>query len=135
MWETPLLVAIVTISMSIFVWFVYDSFFNYPRIKKGKVVGKIFQDDRRWVRYKAVPTGRFSLFLPFLHVDDADWIIMIQDEKGREGRLFISEESFKSLKHGDIYTKQRGDRYFDWTKTRGATEKEIETLLIKEPKE
>jgi hypothetical protein len=82
-----------------------------------------------------VPTGRFSLFLPYLHVDDADWIIMIQDEKGRKGRLFISEESYANLELGDIYTKQRGDRYFDWVKTRGATNEEIETLLNKEPKE
>jgi hypothetical protein len=135
MWETALIASAISIAALVLVWVIYDSFFNYPRIKKGKVVGKIFQDDRRWVRYKAVPTGRFSLFLPYLHVDDADWIIMIQDQKGREGKLFISEESYKALKIGDIYIKQRGDRYFDWVKTRGATDEEIETLLNKEPKE
>lgn len=127
MWETIFIVFVISVFALILAWVIYDSFFNYPRIKKGKVVGKIYQDDRRWVRYKAVPIRRFSLFLPFLHVDDKDWIIMIQDEKEREGMLFISEESYMNLELGDIYTKQRGDRYFDWVKTRGATNEEIKT--------
>lgn len=139
MWETVLVsyaISIFTlVAALIIVWVVYYAFFNYPRVKKGEVVGKIYQDDRRWVVYKAVPAGRFSFLAPYLHVDDEDWIIMIKDEKGREGRLFISKESFKSLKLGDIYTKQPGDRYFDWVKIRGATDEELENIPNLEPKE
>jgi len=135
MWETAFIAFAISFAALIVVWTVYESLYNYPRVKKGEVVSKIFQDDHRWVKYIAMPTRRFHFVAPYLHIDEADWIIMIRDKKGREERLFISKESYNSLEIGDIYTKQRGDRYFEWVKTCGATDEEIETMPVTSSKE
>jgi len=114
---------------------VYNMFFSFQRVKEGVVISKIHQNMRKWVKDKSVTAGRYYLLLPFLHYDDEDWILVMKNDKGRVGKLFVDKETFENVKVGDIYTKKSEDKYVDWAMTRSATKEEIETFPDIEPKE
>jgi hypothetical protein len=135
MWEMFFTIGVMSIFALVIVLIIRNLYFGSPRIKKGVLVNKIHQEARKWIKDKAVTAGRYYLFFPFLYPDDVDWILVIKDEKGRVGKLFVDKETFESVKLGDVYTKKRGDRHIDWVITRGATKEEIETFPNIEPEE
>lgn len=135
MWKIPLTIGIVSIFVLVIALIVRNLYFGSPRIKKGVLIDKIHQEARKWIKDKAVTAGRHYLFFPFLYHDDVDWVLVLKDEKGRVGKLFVDKETFESVKLGDVYTKKRGDKHIDWVITRSATEEEIEIFPNVEPKE
>ena len=135
MWDTVVIVAAGITSVVAIALVVYDIYFKYPRVKKGVVVLKIRQNERNWVSYKAIMAARGSFIAPYVYHDDDDWILVLTNEKGREGKLFVSEAAYNNTKIGDVYTKKPEDKFVDRIEYRAASIEDFQSMTKTAPEE
>ena len=135
MFNTVLMVCVGLLFVVAIALEVYRLYYNYPRIKEGVVVLKIRQNERNWINYKAMAAGRSLYVAPYVHIDNEDWILVLTNKHGREGKLYVSQEDYEKAKIGDVYTKKTEDRFVDRIDYRAASIEDFKSIPTIEPEE
>ena len=71
-----------------------------PKLTTGTVIEKHHEPERRWVQLIPMRVGKITMLIPFVHYDDEDWAITIQDGE-LTSYVYIEEELWNTLEIGD----------------------------------
>lgn len=96
---TPIIVVILLVGVSFALYYTI----NQPYPKSGKIIEKRHQTKRAFLQL--IPTLRDTgmVFLPSTGCESEDWIIVIEDETGFQGEVYIAKAKWDALSIGDHF--------------------------------
>lgn len=114
-------------------------------VSEGQIVSKKIEPERTYVIPIPIQTGRICTtsggkvkittctpiytYIPYIHRDDADWVLKLEDcsqNKCRYGNVYVSEATYLSAKVGERYQKSELDLTDDDIDRRRASRQERE---------
>ena len=90
--------------------------FNTPT--SGTIVDKYIEDEISWINHVPVRAGEMRWMMPAYYYDDKDWVLVIEDEKGRKGYIYVDEQVWEQYEVGDYYSVDDDDVRVDKVETR-----------------
>lgn len=110
--------------IGLIIFLIYMMFFK-EYISEGRVVEKYYEPEHTWVQLMPIMIGKVISMIPIFHFDDEDWVIVVENNEGKVGHIYVSEKTYRRVRIGQWYSATPEDSLFDDIEEREATDEEI----------
>lgn len=107
------LIAVAVGVTVLFIVFAVYIFWPRPFPSSGTIIEKTHEKERTWTQLIPIYIGKVMVLFPFIHFDDEDWIITVEDSNGLRGDIYLTKTTWQKLQVGEHYIVTKDDDLAD----------------------